>query len=84
MTQPEVFSLTREDRHSATWRKIHARLIEELSDLRAKNDDGSLSEFETAILRGRIGMLKYILDWDVDRTPEIKITARREYNGVLT
>lgn len=50
-----------EDRKSPTWAKLKAALNARLMDLRVKNDS-TLTEIETARLRGRIAEIQLILD----------------------
>lgn len=50
------------------WKKIHKALSADLEVARKKND-GNLSEFETATLRGEIKQIKKILAWG-DTPPE--------------
>lgn len=78
---PEIFRLTNEDKMSSTWRKIHIHLISELQVLREKNDHIA-SELETARLRGQIGMLKQIIDWNEERKQVIPPRVPR-FDGVM-
>jgi hypothetical protein len=55
-----VDKLSRNDIASATWQKLAKHLARRIDDLRAQND-GQLSELDTARLRGRIAEIKQIL-----------------------
>ena len=54
--------LNEADLQSATWHKIRKHFEERLADHRARNDL-TLSEIDTAKLRGRIAEDVYILDF---------------------
>jgi hypothetical protein len=61
MTEPVKLDLTIADRKSPTWMKVEAHLVAKLALLRAKND-GALDPVVTATIRGRIAMLKDLID----------------------
>lgn len=67
---PDKFVLTRQDQDSATWAKMKVYLELRLDILRKKND-GSLSDVETARVRGQIAMIKELLGLD---TPTVNPT----------
>lgn len=48
------------DRTSATWQYVEHSLMSRLQTLREKND-ATLPEFETAVLRGEIRAIKFLL-----------------------
>lgn len=51
-------TLNHDERHSALWMKLNEHLQSEIDRLRKKNDSNSLSELDTAHLRGQIRALK--------------------------
>lgn len=55
------FEMTVAERMSPLWIKISTELEKKLAELRIKNDNETLSERETAALRGQIRSLKAIL-----------------------
>lgn len=55
------FYLTDEERTSATWQSVQARLEGMLAKKRIENDSPKLTDVETATLRGHIDCLKAIL-----------------------
>ena len=55
------FCLTREERLSPLWVRLESSLKERLDTARRKND-GALSAEDTARLRGRIAVLKELLE----------------------
>lgn len=55
------------DIQSQTWVKIRKHFEERLQDHRIKND-GTLSEIETARLRGKISEAIYILDLETTKS----------------
>jgi hypothetical protein len=63
MNEVETFRLNQNDRGSATWSRLLAHLRDELIAMRAKNDS-PLDEHQTATLRGKIAMLKQIIELD--------------------
>ncbi len=63
MNEPSPFSLTPTDRTSGTWMRVLGHMQEELARLRIKNDMPT-DEVATAALRGRIAMLKQLIDLD--------------------
>lgn len=65
--------LTEADRHSPVWLKLEKYLEDELRKARLRND-GDLNSEETARLRGKISMLKVLLDLD-KQGPAIEVDA---------
>lgn len=55
------FELTHAERISPLWIKISAELEKKLQNLRIKNDNETLTEAQTAALRGQIKSLKSFL-----------------------
>lgn len=49
------------DLQTAVWRKVREHLEGTLAKARARNDDKSHDEIETAFLRGRISLAKHLL-----------------------
>jgi len=60
--------LTTDEIRSQTWVRLEELLTGELGRLRSMNDDPSLTDIQTATLRGRIKQLKLILAMG-DETP---------------
>lgn len=56
------------DTNSSTWIFIRKWAREELEQLRKNNDNSSIDERKTAILRGEIKRLKILLDLDKENT----------------
>jgi len=54
------FRLTPDDKATGLWVRLRAHLEDRLSRARARNDT-LLPEYETALLRGEIKCLKYLL-----------------------
>jgi hypothetical protein len=61
------FALTANDKASSLWLRLRAHLEERLSAARMVNDNASLSEQDTAALRGRIRLLKSLIALGDDR-----------------
>ena len=59
--KPSKPLLDANDLQTAVWRKIREHLEATLAKARARNDDKSQDETETAFLRGRISLAKYLL-----------------------
>jgi hypothetical protein len=55
------FVLTEHERTSPLWAKIQGELEKKLAILRVRNDDPTLTESETAALRGQIKSYKTII-----------------------
>jgi hypothetical protein len=55
------FELTDHDKASGLWLRLEAHLTEMLSDARTRNDNETLTEQQTAALRGRIKCLRGLL-----------------------
>lgn len=51
------------DKHTAVWLKIKAHLETLQKEYRVKND-GNLDQLQTANLRGKLGLLKVLLEMD--------------------
>lgn len=66
--------LDKQDLLSPCWQKLESYLKSELSEKRAYNDGKSLSEVETAYLRGDIARLKKMLALVEDK-PTLKPVA---------
>lgn len=58
-------NLTKNDIASAAWQKVKGHLEQRIDDLRTQND-GALSELDTARLRGRIAECKALLALEQD------------------
>lgn len=69
MSNEEEFSLTRDERHSALWKKLTEHLTERMNEARRRNDN-DLNEIETARLRGRIKELSYLVSLGNESEPE--------------
>lgn len=63
---PPPFALTRDEKHSQLWLRLKTHLTDELDDARRLNDR-TMSEIETARLRGRIDVLKGFIALGEDR-----------------
>jgi hypothetical protein len=61
------FRLDDGERAHPLWQRLKAHWTAQLADLRVRNDRATLTEPETAALRGRIACLRGILDLDKDR-----------------
>lgn len=55
--------LTEHEAHSPLWKKIKEYLEETLDEQRIKND-GNLDDKQTANLRGKVALLKVLLEMD--------------------
>ena len=80
------FALTKDQRASQLWVSIAGHLKTELDRLRARNDSATLSEAETARLRGHIQCIKALLALDTDppplqARPVSTVTAARQVLG---
>ena len=64
---PEPFALTAHDKASSLWLRLREHLTERLDDARRRNDSETLTEQETAALRGRIKCLKALVALGDDR-----------------
>lgn len=62
--------LTEAERRSVLWRKITRHAEARIAELRGNNDAISLSERDTAAIRGRIGELKNLLALGEDPATE--------------
>jgi hypothetical protein len=62
----EPFELTANDKASSLWLRLRAHLDDRLAAARLRND-GALSEYQTASLRGEIKTLKHIIALGDDR-----------------
>jgi hypothetical protein len=69
MNNEEEFSLNRDERYSALWKKLTKHLAERIDEARRKNDS-DLNEIETATLRGRIKELSYLVSLGNESEPE--------------
>jgi hypothetical protein len=70
---PLVERLTKNEIVSPTWQRLKGHAEQRLADLRMQND-GALSELETARLRGRIAELKSILALEQENYPALETT----------
>jgi hypothetical protein len=61
------FELTSHDRSSSLWVRLEAHLVEMVAAARRKNDDETITEQQTAALRGRIKCLKSLIALGADR-----------------
>ncbi len=61
------FMLTEGEKAHPLWLRLKARLIEQLAELRVRNDDATMPEAQTAALRGRIACLKSVIELGDDR-----------------
>lgn len=59
----DQFTLTKDETHSALWLKLREHLESKLDFYRRKND-GDHNDIETALIRGRISVLKNLLELD--------------------
>lgn len=66
--------LTERERQGEVWQKIQEALTERLAAARKKNDQ-ALSEGQTAMLRGRIAELKWLLSEGEESTEVVPITG---------
>jgi hypothetical protein len=64
---PDPFTLTAHDKASSLWLRLKAHLTERLSDARRRNDHDTLTEQQTAALRGEIRNLKRLIALGDDR-----------------
>ncbi len=62
-----------QDRNSRTWAVLKEQLEIRLATLRQQNDDASKDERETALLRGRIKEVKWLLSLGEEPKPEVTI-----------
>lgn len=61
MSEPSIsFALTEADKHSSLWVRLVEHFNTKLFELRGQND-GDLTESQTAIIRGQIKNLKGLL-----------------------
>ncbi len=75
MTSPaKQIALTHEEKNSPLWRKLMSHWAGQLDAMRLQND-GALSELETARLRGRIVELKTNLALNNDK-PDLQAPPR--------
>lgn len=63
------FALNQAERKGPLWAKISEEVEKKLAQLRIKNDDETLTEAQTAALRGQIKFAKYLLGLGDDPTP---------------
>lgn len=63
------FAMNQAERMSPLWIKISTELEKRLASLRIKNDNETLSERETAALRGQIKFCKAALGLGDDMSP---------------
>ncbi len=61
------FALTEHEKASSLWRRLQAHLNDMLATARVRNDNETLSEQQTAALRGQIRCLKTLLALADDR-----------------
>jgi hypothetical protein len=54
----EPFRLAENDKQSGTWGKLSAHLKDRLETLRRQNDGERLTDIQTAVIRGKIAILK--------------------------
>ena len=71
VVMPLKFSLTKQEATTPVWAKLKAQ-IEARLEISRKQNDGDLSEVETARLRGRIAAYKELLGAD----PDNQLTGR--------
>lgn len=60
------FTLSDYDKSQPLWLRLKAHMEDRLAACRARND-GALTEFETATLRGEIKCLKHLIRLDASR-----------------
>ena len=65
MTSDEL-KITSVERGTALWHKLQEHFTLQLNQLRMQNDEETLSETATALLRGRIKQVKLFLSMDKD------------------
>lgn len=63
------FAMNQAERMSPLWSKLSEEIEKKLAALRIKNDDETLTEAQTAALRGQIKFAKYLLGLGDDPTP---------------
>ena len=68
--------LTEDERTSGVWTSLKDRLERKLAELRVKNDDPTLTDVETATLRGHIACLKATLALGNEPPPKVATVAR--------
>jgi hypothetical protein len=76
--------LTYTEIHTPLWQKLEAHYKNELTSLRLRNDGFSVSELETAQLRGQIKQIKMFLEL---ADPKTLITDSRDaddYEFIMT
>lgn len=76
-----AFKLTEEERQSPVFRSLCIRLDAKLDVLRKRNDDATLSDLQTATLRGHIACLKSVLSLAKAPRVEPPMTAERPMLG---
>lgn len=65
MNAPAIdIKLTESERQSPAWRTIKTKIDAQLEKLRRQNDNPSLTDVETATLRGHIACLKVLATLD--------------------
>lgn len=75
MIDTHDMTLTEAERTSPAWLSMKAKFQARLEKLRLRNDDPTLTEMETATLRGRIQCLKEVLS--LDKVPP-RVTAAQQ------
>ena len=70
------FYLTEDERTSGVWTSLKDRLERKLAELRVKNDDPTLTDVETATLRGHIECLKGVISLGREPPPKVATVAR--------
>lgn len=64
---PNKFFLTDGEKISTVWAKLEDHLKDRLEKARLKNDNPKLSELDTAMIRGEIHELKYLISLGAER-----------------
>lgn len=67
MSDPVSFELTEGEKSHPLWRRLRAHMEDRLAGHRVRNDDGSMTETQTAALRGQIKCLKGLIALGDDR-----------------
>lgn len=72
------FILTADERMTPVWRKLVAHMEAKLAELRESND-GDYGQVDTAKLRGRIAMLRELLQLDKELDPNAPVPFATDF-----
>jgi hypothetical protein len=67
--QPPTFALKPSEKDSDCWRRLKKEFQRQLDVERARNDGIHHDERQTAYMRGRISVLKYLIALDTPNSP---------------